>query len=112
MKRKSKFLSMLISIILTFLISTSVIGGEIQPGNTTNDSFNKSKKFLERVVYKEPEHRIDLYCGCQYDEKKDVDFNSCGYQSQKNNTLAHRIEWEHAVAKIQGNINLFVDQAC
>lgn len=43
-------------------------------GNTTNDSFNKSKKLLEKVIYMEPEHRMDIYCNCQYDEKNDVDF--------------------------------------
>lgn len=100
MKKNSKLLSILISFILAIVISTSgiVIGAdEVQPGNSTNDSFNKSKKLLERVIYKEQEHRIDIYCGCQYDEKKEVDFASCGYKPQKENKRAHRIEWEHVV---------------
>jgi len=100
MKQKSKLLSLLIPFILAILISTSgvVIGADnVQPGNTTNDSFNKSKKLLERVIYKESERRIDIYCGCQYNQKKEVDFNSCGYTPQKDNKRAHRIEWEHVV---------------
>jgi len=100
MKRKSKLLSLFIPFILAIVISTSgsiISASDLQPGNTTNDSFNKSKKLLERVIYKEAEHRIDIYCGCQYDEKKNVDFNSCGYKPQKDNKRAHRIEWEHVV---------------
>ena len=100
MKQKSKLLSLFIIFILTVLISASgvVIGADdVQTGNTTNDSFNKSKKLLERVIYKEQEHRIDIYCGCKYDEKKEVDFTSCGYRPERDNKRAHRIEWEHVV---------------
>jgi deoxyribonuclease-1 len=100
MKQKLKYLPLFIIFILTIVISTSntiIIAGDLQPGNTTNDSFNKSKKTLERVIYKESEHRIDIYCGCQYDEKKNVDFTYCGYVPEKDNKRAHRIEWEHIV---------------
>ncbi|MFA6411048.1 MAG: endonuclease [Syntrophales bacterium] len=100
MKQKSIFLSLFFIFIFSIIFSTSgaVIGAEgDQPGNTTNESFNKSKKLLERVVYKESEHRIDIYCGCQYDEKKEVNFASCGYKPQKDYKRAHRIEWEHVV---------------
>jgi deoxyribonuclease-1 len=100
MKQKSKLLSLLIPFILAAVISTSgvvIAAGAVQTGNTTNDSFNKSKKTLEKVIYKETEHRIDIYCGCRYDEKKEVDFASCGYKPQRDNQRAHRIEWEHVV---------------
>ena len=86
MKQYYKFISLFIIFILAIVISTpwlSIAADEIQPGNTTNDSFNKSKKILQRVIYKEPEHRIDIYCGCQYDDKKNVDINSCGYIPEK-----------------------------
>ena len=39
-------------------------------GNVWNDSFNKAKKTLEWQVYYD--HRITLYCGAAFDEKKDV----------------------------------------
>ncbi|MEI7636599.1 MAG: endonuclease [Syntrophus sp. (in: bacteria)] len=100
MKHNHKQRPLLTSFILAILILTSsvFIGAEnIQPGNTNNDSFNRSKKILERVIYKEPEHRIDIYCGCKYDERKEVDLTSCGYRPEKDNKRAHRIEWEHAV---------------
>lgn len=102
MKQNPKLTPLLICIlfILAVVISTSCVviaADDLQPGNTTNDSFNKSKKLLERVIYKEAEHRIDIYCGCQYDEKKGVDFSSCGYTPQKDNKRAPRIEWEHVV---------------
>lgn len=100
MNQKPKLLSLFFIFIFSIIFSTSgaVIGADgYQPGNTTNESFNKSKKLLERVVYKESEHRIDIYCGCQYDEKKEVNFASCGYKPQKDYKRAHRIEWEHVV---------------
>ena len=100
MKQKSKLLSLIIIFVLAIVISISgvVIGAdEVQHGNTTNDSFNKAKKLLHSVIYKEVEWRQDIYCGCKYDEKKKVDFNSCGYKPQKDNKRAHRIEWEHVV---------------
>lgn len=100
MKQKSKLLFLLIPFILAIIISTSgvvIAADNVQPGNTANDSFNKAKKHLERVIYKEQEHRIDIYCGCKYDERKEVDFASCGYTPQKDNKRAHRIEWEHVV---------------
>lgn len=71
--------------------------GDIQLANTTNDSFNKSKQLLHNVIYKDAASRQDIYCGCKYDEKKAVDFDSCGYRPEKDTERAHRIEWEHAV---------------
>ena len=103
MKQKSKRLSLLILpilLILAAVISTSglvVAADMVQPGNTSNDSFSKSKKLLHKVIYNDAASRQDIYCGCQYDEKKEVDFASCGYAPQKDNKRAHRIEWEHVV---------------
>lgn len=100
MKQKSKLLSIFIIFVLAVIISSSgVVNGaaEIQTGNTTNDSFNKSKQLLHSVIYKDAASRQDIYCGCRYDEKKEVDFNSCGYKPEKDNKRAHRIECEHAV---------------
>jgi len=78
-------------------IRTVAAAGDIQLANTTNDSFNKSKQLLHNVIYKDAASRQDIYCGCKYDEKKAVDFDSCGYRPEKDNERAHRIEWEHAV---------------
>jgi len=101
MKEKPICVSHLIPLIVTVMIFMSSMAATandlLQPGNTTNDSFSKAKKTLERIIYKEPAHRIDIYCGCRYDEKKEVDFNSCGYIPEKDNKRAHRIEWEHVV---------------
>ncbi len=91
MKQGSKPLSLFIILILAIVISTSgvVIAADgIQSGNTTNDSFNKSKQLLHSAIYKDAAARQDIYCGCKYDEKKDVDFNSCGYKPEKDNQRA------------------------
>jgi deoxyribonuclease-1 len=100
MKQKSKHLSLFTIFVLAIVISTSgivIAADQAQTGNTTNDSFNKSKQLLHSVIYKDAASRQDIYCGCKYDEKKDVDFNSCGYKPEKDNQRAHRIEWEHAI---------------
>jgi deoxyribonuclease-1 len=103
MKQKSKRLSLLIRstlLILAIVISTSgmVAAADVaQAGNTSNDSFSKSKKLLHKVIYNDSASRQDIYCGCQYNEQKEVDFTSCGYTPQKDNKRAHRIEWEHVV---------------
>lgn len=100
MKPKSKLLSLFIIFVLAIVISISGIvsnASDLQPGNTTNDSFSKTKQTLQKAIYNEPEHRIDIYCGCQYNQRKEVDFTSCGYRPEKDNKRAHRIEWEHVV---------------
>jgi deoxyribonuclease-1 len=43
----------------------------VAEGNTSNDSFNKAKKMLERQVYQD--HRQTLYCGAKFDAKKNIE---------------------------------------
>ena len=62
-------------------------------GNVWNDSFNKAKKTLEWQVY---DHRITLYCGAAFDEKKDVALPE-GFTAPKHEKRAGKIEWEHVV---------------
>ena len=77
------------------LLSLTLSGQEKQQGNTKIESFSKAKKLLEKVVFSD--YRKDFYCGCSYDSKKNVDFQSCGYKARKNEKRAKRIEWEHVV---------------
>ena len=63
-------------------------------GNTTNDSFNKAKRILERKVYFD--HRQTIYCGASFDERKNV-LAPTGFISSKYQNRARRIEWEHVV---------------
>ncbi len=63
-------------------------------GNETNDSFSKAKKMLERQVYFD--HRITLYCGAPFDEKKNIDLPD-GFYTEKHQKRARKVEWEHAV---------------
>ena len=78
--------------ILMFLVLSSV--SVFAAGNTWNDSFNKSKKILERMVYSD--QRITFYCGCPYDPRKNV--QSCpDYAPVNGGKRSTRIEWEHIV---------------
>lgn len=54
-------------------------------GNETNDSFSRAKKMLEQQVYFD--HRVTVYCGAPFDEKKNIDLpvvrDDCGERSDK-----------------------------
>ena len=63
-------------------------------GNEMNDSFSKAKKMLERQVYFD--HRVTLYCGASFDEKKNIDLPD-GFFTEKHQKRASKVEWEHAV---------------
>lgn len=63
-------------------------------GNTTNDSFSRSKKLLERQVYYD--HRETIYCGAAFDEQRRVSLPE-GFVTPSHHKRAGRVEWEHAV---------------
>ncbi|WP_065204259.1 endonuclease [Shewanella woodyi] len=75
-------------ILLAFSSST------IAAGNTSNDSFNKAKKMLEREVYQD--HRVTIYCGAKFDAKKYVQAPE-GFETKTHLKRAKKIEWEHVV---------------
>lgn len=58
------------------------------------DTFQGAKKLLEQTYR---DNRVDRYCGCSFDAKKNIDLASCGYEVRKNETRASRIEIEHVV---------------
>lgn len=66
----------------------------ISAGNTSNDSFNKAKKMLEREVYQD--HRVTIYCGAEFDAKKNI-MAPAGFVTTKYVKRAKRVEWEHVV---------------
>ncbi|MEG6502516.1 MULTISPECIES: endonuclease [unclassified Desulfovibrio] len=60
-------------------------------GNTTNDSFSRSKKMLSQVY---ADHRITFYCGAEYDAQGNVTLPDGIVIPIKR---ANRVEWEHVV---------------
>lgn len=65
-------------------------------------SFSKANKLALTQVYKG--HHRSFYCGCSFNNKKQVDQASCGYEprtpitrSGKENIRDNRIEWEHVL---------------
>ena len=73
--------------------STPAISGS-GSGNTSNQSFNKAKRMLEREVY--PEHRITFYCQAKFDANKNVIWPK-GFSSDTYKTRSKNVEWEHIV---------------
>jgi len=66
--RRKKLTSFLIFLSLVFLFTATAYSTD--HGNTTNQSFSKAKKTLERQVYYD--HRITFYCGCPFTAEKDI----------------------------------------
>lgn len=62
-----KLSTLCISVFVLLMLSSAYAGDK---GNTWNDSFGKAKKTLEHEVYKD--HRTTFYCGCSYNEHKNV----------------------------------------
>ena len=89
MKRLSIFIYVLITV---FTLTTSAHAAS--KGNTTIQSFSKSKKILIKQVYRG--HQTTFYCESQYTQGKHV-IHTNGYVPKKNSKRAHRLEWEHIV---------------
>ncbi|HSW61223.1 MAG TPA: endonuclease [bacterium] len=88
------FFEILFALGITFSLFSDTL---IQQSNTSVISFSKAKQFLNKAVYNGSVARKTFYCGCRYDEKLNVDLESCGYISPKNKKRSKRVEWEHIV---------------
>lgn len=82
------------AVILTALVMAVAAVGAQAAGNVWNDSFSKAKKTLERQVCHD--HRVTLYCGAAFDEKKNVALPE-GFMAPKHEKRAGKVEWEHVV---------------
>lgn len=80
--------------LLAALVTAVAAAGAQAAGNEWNDSFNKAKKTLERQVYYD--HRVTLYCGAAFDERKNVTPPE-GFSAAKHAKRAGKVEWEHVV---------------
>ena len=87
-----KLTSFIISVTLILLFSIPSYSAD--RGNTTNQSFSKAKKRLERQVYHD--HRITFYCGCPFTAIRDI-LPCDNYTPKRDNKRARRLEWEHIV---------------
>jgi deoxyribonuclease I len=41
--------------------------------------------------------RVDYYCSCKYNDRKEILWDTCGYKPRLNPTRGKRLEWEHVV---------------
>lgn len=89
---KITFFSPAQSLLLTLLLTFSSFSSAA--GNTTNDSFSKAKRMLEKSVYFD--HRKTIYCGASFDSKKKITPPN-GFHTSKYKKRAKKIEWEHVV---------------
>jgi len=55
-------------------------------------NFTESKRIAAELF---SNHRLTFYCGCQYDNRGIVDWDSCGYQPKGHTSHAKLLSWEH-----------------
>lgn len=67
--------------------------------NTFNDSFSRTKRYLEQAVYNWSNlQRKTIYCWCDYDNTKNVSTSKCWYINDgRYVSRSKKIEWEHVV---------------
>lgn len=80
-----------IAIFIFFIFGWTLVFAE---GNTSNDSFSKSKKNLLQFVYYD--YYETFYCGCLFDKDKKI-IPSDRYTPKRFTKRSERIEWEHVV---------------
>lgn len=80
--------SLVTGIIIAAMVWLSPIGW------AESRSFNQAKKIVYAIYQAQPQ---TLYCGCAFNEKKQVNLETCGYQIRRNETRARRTEVEHIV---------------
>ncbi len=66
------------------------------PGNTSNESFAKSKRVLMEM-YINAGQVTEFYCGSTFDADGNLDHSQSGFHFRKNEERSNRIEWEHIV---------------
>lgn len=80
--------------LLSFLLAALLLPAlAMAAGNTTNDSFSRSKKMLSQVY---ADHRVTFYCGAEYDAQGNITLPD-GFETPKHERRADKIEWEHAL---------------
>lgn len=57
-------------------------------------SFRKAKKYLMKTY---ADNKKTFYCGCNFNRKKKINADKCGYTARKNIKRGARLEWEHIV---------------
>jgi len=84
---------------ILFAILGALIGQVPSPanagGNTKNQSFSKAKRLLLNVVY--AGHHKTFYCGCSFDDRKQIALATCGYKPKTRSKRGERVEWDHVV---------------
>lgn len=83
-------------IALVTILALSVPSLASEPyGNSSNGSFSKAKRILDKEIYHD--HRVTIYCEAEYDAKGNVRPPE-GFETRVYHARAKKIEWEHVVA--------------
>ncbi|WP_220149645.1 MULTISPECIES: endonuclease [unclassified Psychromonas] len=81
----------------TFIIlSLLPLSLSLHAENTQIQSFSSAKKKLEKEIYLTSQDRHTVYCDAEFDSQKNI-IPPNGFESDKYQKRAKRIEWEHIV---------------
>ena len=92
MTRKQKILFYFIIVFLMVIVISPALMAD--GGNTTIDSFQTAKKFLEKEVYYD--YKRTVYCDAEFNQDKKIKLPE-GFHTEKYTSRAERVEWEHIV---------------
>lgn len=82
--------------VITAILLTTISANVLAQGNTTIQSFDKSKKLLMTKVYNSDSVRKTVYCDAQFNSRKKVILPK-GYENSVYKKRAKRIEFEHII---------------
>jgi len=80
--------------IILILLSLTIFGTAL--ARPWQIDFRQVKKVLLKRIYT-PKFHTTIYCGCNFNNNKQIDNRRCGYEIKHDKVRGKRIEWEHIV---------------
>ncbi len=91
-----------ITVLFVFIVFVTLLllNNPILAQNTKHYNYRGASRQMEKIYH--GELRETIYCGCEYFDKKHINFESCDFKPRNNPrrksfVRANRIEWEHIV---------------
>ncbi|MDH4201010.1 MAG: endonuclease [Spirochaetia bacterium] len=84
---------------ILMIAMTLMLFNIISPGSQRDNRNHKFKEFslAKKAVFTADVEKKTFYCGCPYNERKEINLQACGYQFRKSRKRASKVEIEHVV---------------
>lgn len=77
---------------LAGIFAAMALSATVAAGPEYAGSFQVAKKLIRNVY---SDNQVDQYCGCEYNNRGQIDLQGCGYEPRKDPGRAKRLEIEH-----------------